>query len=267
MNHPDDGLLQSFVDGELTEAEREAVEGHVDACTSCANRRLGLQRQRRLVSRALGLLDEADVPVHEARAAVLARAGAPGAVSLPTSGRRPWWRSDLARAAGLVLALAGVASAAIPGSPVRRWLLPERTTPEVAPPPESLAPAAPEIEAEAEPQETGIELHTPEGRLRVSITGLAPGGQVEVILVDGDRSGVYAPTGASFTTTPGGVEARVDGPYVRVELARSLQDAEVEVGGALYLRKSGDRLELPGPGRDSAQARFRFEVPGARRGA
>ena len=36
-----------------------------------------------------------------------------------------------------------------------------------------------------------------------------------------------------------------------------------EVDGAIYLRKVGDRLELTGPGRDSTEAHFSFQVPEA----
>lgn len=260
----------SLVDGELFEG-RAAVRAHLEGCASCAGRLETLEHQRALIGDALRVLDADPGPVEVARRAVLARrAGTRRPPSRSEAGslraRRSWWQTDLARAAGLVLLLAGAASAAIPGSPVRTWiedrLGPE---PEAQPAPEVDAPEpAVPPSAEPAPQEAGIEVAALDGRLRISISGLASGGQVEVILVDGDRSGVYAPAGARFTTTPGGLEAQVDGGWVRVELARTVLAADVEVGGALYLRKSGDRLELPGPGVDSTEAQFRFQVPEAR---
>ena len=260
MTHPDDGILQSLVDGELSQLEAAEVRTHLDACSECATRLEGLRDERRLLADALVAPTPDPARVRAARQAVLARANGAGIAPV----RSAWWRGSLARAAGLVLALAGAASAAIPGSPVRVWLE-QRLDPV---PPE---PVAVEVEAGTEPtvaiepeealQEAGIQLGVEDGPLTVSITGLAPGARVEVLLVDADHSGVYAAAGARFSTTPGGLQAHVDGEYVRVELARSLEGADVEVDGSLYLRKQGDRLELPGPGSDSTEAHFRFQVP------
>lgn len=259
MNHPDDGRLQSLADGELTEAERADMEKHLDVCPPCLARLRTLEGERLLVGRVL----EADGPSPErqqaARRTVIERAAANARAA-----SRPWWRGNLARAAGLVLALAGAASAAIPTSPLRVWLQ-ERLAQPAPPAPESgpLTVTPPPVVPEpvAEVTEAGIQVGSVDAVLTVSITGIAPGGHLEVLLVDGQQSGVYAPEGSRFATTPGGLQADVDGEYVRVELSRTQPTATVEVDGALYLRKVGDRLELPGPGKDSTEARFRFQVP------
>lgn len=207
------------------------------------------------------------------------RAGRPAA-SPPTSvervprpprategpGRRAprWGRPELAKAAGLLLVFAAAAAAAIPGSPLRSWLVDVvRPTELASPAPESATGADAEAVSEpvGGPQEVGIQMDPGGGELVVSLSGLPPGAEVQVRLVPGIRSWVYAAEGARFQTRPGAVDAQVPGEYVRVELARTLALASVEVDGVLYLRKTGDRLELAGPQRDSTDAEIRFEVP------
>ncbi len=262
MNHPDDGVLQSFVDGELTAEAAAELRGHLERCPACAQRADDMGVERRIVSEALSEPDIDVFRIRAAREAVLDQAGE----AATSPGAAPWWRGSLTRAAGLVLLLAGAGSAAIPGSPVRVWLE-QRIDPPAEP---AVAPVAEPVEAapatpptESGPQEAGIQVEPGDGPFTVSITGLPAGAAVEVVLVDGRQSGVYAPEGSRFATTPGGLQAHVDGGYVRVELSRSLDDADVEVDGAIYLRKVGDRLELPGPGQDSTEAHFRFQVPNA----
>lgn len=176
------------------------------------------------------------------------------------SRRIGWVRPGLAKAASLVLLFAAAAAAAIPGSPVRAWLT-EVVGPRavVAPTPEPVT--EPAVAEPSAPQEVGIQMDPGGGALTVSISGLPPGAEVAVRLVGGIRSWVYAAEGARFQTRPGAVEAEVPGQYVRVELARSLALASVHVDGVLYLRKTGDRLELAGPKQDSTDAEIRFEVP------
>jgi anti-sigma factor RsiW len=181
-------------------------------------------------------------------------------------GRRAhgWARPALARAAGLLLVFAAAAAAAIPGSPLRSWLVEVIGPSEVeSPAPEPTAEPTEDVVSgpEGNPQEVGIQMDPGGGELVVSLSGLPPGAEVQVRLVGGIRSWVYAAEGARFQTRPGAVDAEVPGEYVRVELARSLALASVEVDGVLYLRKTGDRLELAGPRRDSTDAEIRFEVP------
>ena len=207
------------------------------------------------MSAALAELD-VEAPLTSARQSLAARARERARAP------RPWWRRDLAKAAGLVLAFAAAASAAIPGSPVRSWLGgetgAEASAEDVRVPP-APSPVAPP------PEEVGVRLAAAaDGSLTVSVVGLAPGGQVRVRLVDEEVSGVFAAEGARFRTSAGRVEAVVPGSYVRIELSRALATAAVEVDGALYLRKTGERLELAGPVPDSTDAEISFQVPDER---
>jgi len=255
MKHLDDGTLLALVDEDTSDVQRADAMRHLETCEECSLRSALLAEERRLVSAALAELD-VEPPLASARRALSARARAGASAS------RPWWRTGLAKAAGLVLAFAAAGSAAIPGSPVRSWLGLE-TGAEVATEDNPSA-TAPTVEAPA-PEEVGVRLAAAaDGSLTVSITGLVPGAQVRVLLVDEEASGVFAAEGARFQTSAGRVEAVVPGSYVRIELSRTLAVAAVEVDGALYLRKTGERLELAGPLPDTADAEISFRVPGRR---
>ncbi|HEV2146614.1 MAG TPA: zf-HC2 domain-containing protein, partial [Longimicrobiaceae bacterium] len=113
MSHTAEGSIQALLDGELSRAERAEVERHLDGCAACRAEADRLRAASTEFTAALGLLD---------RPAALERAY--HAVS-----RRRWRRwvgvdggQVLRRAAALVLGVATVASATVPGSPLRDWL-------------------------------------------------------------------------------------------------------------------------------------------------
>ncbi|HEX2184210.1 MAG TPA: zf-HC2 domain-containing protein [Chloroflexota bacterium] len=121
----DEGLLKTYLDGELTEAWREQVEAHVGGCASCTARLARLRQDGALVWNRLAALERAgtpgmDVPRRPAVEVVLARARRPQSwQELALT----WWRERVPRsvfsarplpmgaglAAGVVL-LAGVAA-------------------------------------------------------------------------------------------------------------------------------------------------------------
>jgi hypothetical protein len=110
MTHPTDQELLAFEDGELTAHRHRHVVGHLAECASCEDR-LGNWRAREL--RTTALLSALD---HRARGvtvdAVIARASASAAAE---------WRPLIAAGVALLL-LAGAATAAVPGSALRRYL-------------------------------------------------------------------------------------------------------------------------------------------------
>ena len=95
MSHVDDGILHSYLDGELSAAEAREVDAHVAHCPDCRRR---LDEERALIARAAELLAVATPPD---RALPPFRAGD---VKAPT---RLWWqvRLPLAWAATVALAL------------------------------------------------------------------------------------------------------------------------------------------------------------------
>jgi hypothetical protein len=258
MTHPDDGTLLALLDGELTADQQTSLDGHLGTCRSCARRRAELEAEFAMIGKALAAID-VEPPLAAARRAVEERR-ARRSTSVAAAGRR-FWGSNLARAAGLLLAFAAVASAALPGSPVRNWLGSirsvgvEEPTPAVSPEPTGSV-AEPSV-----PQEVGIQLVESGGPLTVSIRGLGEGGELVVHLVEGAGSGIYAEEGTRFQSGPGQVVVHVAGAWVRIELSRALDTAAIEVDGTPYLLKDGERLELAGPNADSTEAEIRFRVP------
>jgi len=95
MSHVDDGILHSYLDGELTPAEARGVDAHLAQCPECRRR---VDEERALIARAAELLAVATPPD---RALPPFRAGD---VKAPT---RLWWqvRLTLAWAATVALAL------------------------------------------------------------------------------------------------------------------------------------------------------------------
>ena len=222
--HLGEGTLQALLDGALPPGERPAAEAHLAACGECA---AAARELRALNERASALLAMGDVPAPVAQAQM----------SL--------------RAAVLVLALAGVAAAAVPGSPVREWLedavLPAKK--ETLAPSVGRAPAPPPRQAPAPGAPTGVSIRPDAGAVRVVLSGASPRLQVTARLVDGDRAEVLARgravPGARFRTGPGRIEVVGAGPgEIEVAIPRAARAASVEVNGRVLVAKDGDSLRV-----------------------
>jgi hypothetical protein len=154
-----------------------------------------------------------------------------------------------------VLALAGVAAAAVPGSPVRQWiqdavlsptpqqqpaLVPEPAPPAAAPAPEAASSAL-----------RGISIPPRDGGVRVVLENARRGLRLRVRLTDGAQGEAMAvgDTPARFGIGhPGAViRVMVPGPgEVRVALPRAARAAQVEVNGRVYAVKDGTlRARVP----------------------
>jgi TonB family protein len=117
MIHLDEGTIQTFLDDELPGRERAAVAAHIAECPACRAVHDELAHVRSTFSASVPVLDVASPPTP--LAAVRAARRSAGILT-----------PSLARAAVLVLVLAAAAAAAVPGSPVRQWLV---NAPEPAP--------------------------------------------------------------------------------------------------------------------------------------
>ena len=245
--HLAEGTLQALLDGELPPGERPAAEAHLAGCGECA----AAARELRAVNeRAAAILAGGDVaaPVAQAQMSLRARRARQ---------RQGHWgdaRRALLRAAVLVLALAGVAAAAVPGSPVRDWLvqtvLPAKKATRA--PDQRRAPAPPPRQADAPAAPTGISIRPDGGAVRVVLTGASPRLQVTARLVDGDLAGVLARgramSGARFRTAPGRIEVVDAGAgEIEVEIPRAARAATVEVSGRVLVAKEGDLLRVLAP--------------------
>jgi hypothetical protein len=255
-HHPDEGRLRALLDDELDESEASDVLGHLGTCPVCD---AAVRKAEEAQVLATALLDALDVaPPTERVRARLDEHRAEGAHA--KQAQRFWvGRSDLARAALLVLGFSGAVAAAVhPASPVRRWLAPEQA-------PLVIAPAAePAVTATAEPaREVGVRLVVPSTGVRVSLSGVASGSTIEVAWVEGGSASVYAPEGTSFTTAEalGRIEAQMtDRGSVRIELPRLAARASLVVDGTGYLEKTGERIDFPGPPALVEGPRVSFQV-------
>jgi anti-sigma factor RsiW len=243
--HLGEGTLQALLDGGLPPAERPAAEAHLAACGECA----AAARELRAVNeRAAALLAQADIPAPVAQAQMSLRA------RRLRAGRWGEARKALLRAAILVLGVAGVAAAAVPGSPVREWVeekvLPDRK--------QALQPTLGQTPAE-QPQQpaaasapSGVSIRPDAGVVRVVLTGASPKLRVTARLVDTDRAGVLArgkaASGARFRTAPGRIEVVNAGEgELEVEIPRDARAATVQVNGHVYVAKDGDSLRVLAP--------------------
>jgi TonB family protein len=106
MNHRSEGEIQAFLDDELTARERQDVAEHIMSCARCRGTHDELRQARSLFSDSIRRVDvEPPAPVLSTRRTVRLAAG------------------SLVRAAVLVLVVAAAAVAAVPGSPVREWVV------------------------------------------------------------------------------------------------------------------------------------------------
>ncbi len=256
MKHLDEGTLQALADGELAGGERRAAEAHLAGCGACAAELAALRADHATLGAALARADVAP-PTAAAQMSLRRRRAA---AQWAAEGRRA-----LLRAAMLVVALGGVAFAAVPGSPLRGWIAggkpPAPARPEVpalkprtAPAPGAPAPAA------------GVSILPDGGAVRVVLNGAARGLVVRTRLTSSELvevSATGAAAGARFRTAPGRIEVLGAGAgEIRIALPRGADAAVVEVDGRVYVAKEGAELRVTPPGAPAAtapEAEFRVE--------
>lgn len=237
MNHLDEGTLQSFLDDELATRDRAAAAEHMMGCAACRTAHDELRRANALFSEAMA---ELDVAVPEA----VAPRARPGR-GVARAGTR-----SFVKAAGLMLFLAAAASAAVPGSPVREWIVSAvgaapGTDPAPAPDVEAVAAEAPL----APP--AGLSIMPRSGQVVIEIAGL-DGTAIRVQQGTGEAVTVAA-RGAerdpSFRSAAGriGVRNGVGGELL-VELPATLASARVVVDGRVYARVVDGELRTLVPG-------------------
>ena len=236
MSHLDDGTLQAFLDDELAPSDRADVAEHMLGCEGCRTAHAELSRANALFTEAVSTLD-AEPPTRRASGA-LGRQARRGVGSF-------------VKAAGLILALAAAASAAVPGSPVRAWIEnvvdSEPDVAEVSPPP-ALPEAPPPVEAPAAP--AGVSIVLASGPVVVSLDGL----DAEVIRLEGAEgaaasvAGVGAQSDPVFRTGLNRVDV-VDGTggEIRVLLPVGAPGSRLVVDGQVYAEVAEGAIEARVP--------------------
>jgi hypothetical protein len=244
MGHVDEGTLQAWIDGELIGEDQTFVEAHVAVCATCAAELRTLRDLDLRVHEVLGSVTGVPTPDPAILVQIHRRARSRGVARLiPAS---------LMRAAVLLIALAGVVAAAIPGTPLRRWLedvlAPEPDQPAIAPAPPSEPPVAPPAPA---PLSGGSVLPS-EGAVTVRLRSPASGVGIRLELTNDTRAWVQwssANESVRSGTGTGWIEVRnVERGSVLVRIPRSVVQATLEVDGAVWWQKQGDDTVIPGPG-------------------
>jgi hypothetical protein len=238
MAHMNEGMLQAYLDDEV--GARAEIDAHLRVCAECAAELERLRSASRLFTSALSTGDVA-APAFAAFTAIRR------AHVEPAPRRSAFARVSLARAAVLLIGFAAVASATIPGSPVRDWLsdalrsagvLPEIEQPAASVVPDSQASAG-AVEQGSGP--AALSILPSEGRLRIVLTNVSAATNVRVRMISGDRALVQASGDAArarFRTGPGRIELIGIGKgEIIVDVPDGALDVRVESDGKVLFEK------------------------------
>jgi anti-sigma factor RsiW len=240
MTHIDEGVLQAYLDAEVTAGARAEIDKHLQGCSDCAAELGRLRGAALLFSNAVRHTDvQAPVLMAQARFAGVRRLERK-AVAAPAAGPR----RALARAAMFIVGLAAVAGAAVPGSPVRAWISDALVRAGLLDEPQSAAAPASPAEAPAVQRDasesTALAIDPVDGRVRVILKNVKPETSVTVSVIDGPRVVVEATGAASkarFRTGAGSLEMTgVDGGTIVVQIPRGVLDGLVQQDGKVIYR-------------------------------
>ena len=258
MSHAAEGSLQAFIDGELHGAAATALREHLAVCHACASELATLRAfsERAHVALALG-----DVHPHPERARALIASRPAARIRL----RRRFAAAGsfgLAKAAMLLIALAGAGAAVIPGSPLRDALqsafaraFGPSDTAEPEPVPARPATATRPI------QSFGVVPAA--GRVRIIVR--APEGAVLIRVreTDDELARIESEQGTpiSLRTASGRAELRnVANSTVTISIPRGVAQATIEIDDAVYVRKQNGTLQLVQPREGSSRVRIQIDA-------
>lgn len=252
MGHPDEGMIRALMDGEAVGQWKE-LRAHLDECPQCAATAGAQARAHGALVEALPFLD-VEPPMEKARARVLRR---------EAERRRPGvvLRRNLPRAASFVVLLTAGTAFALPGSPLREWLA--TTWKSVSGPGEAATEASPALEGvPPTPGTVGATIPATSDGLELRILELREGASVRVLLVEGNRAGIFAEEGTRFRSQAGRLEATQPPGDVTMEVPTDAAIVSIVVNGEVFLRKTAQGLELLGPVRDRTSTEIRFRPSG-----
>lgn len=246
MRHLDDDAIVALRDDASADAWTLA---HMDECATCVAEVAEARSRSGLIAEALATLD-GPVDLLAAKAATRARLdrGRPGRV-VPA-----WRRWPLGRAAILLLASAGAASA-LTWSPLRSLWSPTPSSTETESPP--AAAPAPALD----PQMSAIAVPVSDGRIDVIVRGAAPGSSLEVAWSVEVTARIVAPPGSGFTYADGRVEVDATAGPLRIELPRAASAATVVVGNRLFVERTASGVVVHEPVVERTEDIVRFVIP------
>lgn len=263
MSHAGEGSLQAYLDGELDGTATAELDRHLGACALCAGELESLRSVNSYAAGALALMEAPPAPMLQARAAIARQRTRGGSI-------RRIGGMSLAKAAMLLLALAGAGAAAIPGSPVRRAV--ESTIARVAqwlgtepvPVVQTGSQEAPADAPAVEIRTDGAGVLPENGTVRFVL--LPPAAPVDVIvsLSDADVARVETAmeqSDVSFRTRSGLIQVSGLGRgTVRVMIPRNAANATVELNGRVLVSKEGAVLTSAAPGATEAGEEIRLRI-------
>jgi anti-sigma factor RsiW len=256
MTHRSDAELQAYLDAELQGGDAADVAAHLMTCTECRSRLGELRLAGERLRAALAELESGLLP-DASRLPRSKRPAQPDVDRVASDSRVRPGRSgfgagrSLARAAVMLLAVAGAAAAVVPGSPLR--LLIERL---VSNPVVSIPVEPPDARAEPESVNPGIASVTvspAEGRVRVMVRQFPRGTVIRVRLEEGrdvrarllsGQEGVRFSVGTGSLYMVGSESGEPS--EILIDLPRGLNSATLEVDGKRELVASGGAFLRPG---------------------
>lgn len=237
MMHVEEGVLQAYLDDEVATGTRADIDRHLHSCSACADELNRLRGASLLFATALR---ESDV----AAPTLAAQARFAGVPRFQPQFATPRPRRAFARAALFVVGLGAVASAAVPGSPVRAWLNDALTRAGLLDEPQSAAAPATPTEAPAvergSVESTALAIDPVDGRVRIVLRNVNAATNVSVQTVENGRAVVEASgiaAKARFRTGAGLLEVDgIQGGSIVVQIPRGATRATVEQDGKIIFQ-------------------------------
>ncbi|MCI0434869.1 MAG: zf-HC2 domain-containing protein [Gemmatimonadetes bacterium] len=273
MSHLETGTLQNLLDGELSDADRTTVDAHLAACGSCAVELQELRVAATDFASAVALVD-VSAPLLRARAALDDAHGRVIDRGLRRAGLLTGAPAAFVKAAAVVLMLAGAASAAIPGSPVRRWASElfdraarlfgggEAESGQIAAPASQPGTGLDEV---AQDPIRGIRVAPANGGVRVALHSVTEGARISIRHTDDVLASVNftatvaAP--ANYRSSAGSIDVYgIPTTDVVIWLPRNLARATVEVDGRVYYTRRNGEERILGPGAESHDGGVTFQM-------
>ena len=235
--HLGDDRIDQLLHDELPEGERREARAHLATCAACTRRESEMAREDREIAGALAVLDH---PVERVDVGTIEHRARRGA--------QMRWRMAIAGAA----MFAATAAAAMPGSPVRRWLVTSLSSDDVVAPVATTPPSA--VAAEAG-DVRGVSIVVGDSA-DVVFDAWQGAGEIAIRVTEERELRVRARDGsAEFVVRPGGVRVRNDGSRARYEIdvPRAAASVRVIVAGRTVFARRG--VTSPGAA-DTVTVRF-----------
>lgn len=265
MGHPDKGDLLALLDGEIHGPGAREIQAHLERCPDCRAGLQALEVATKATAEALVLIDDEPHPGRVRDRLTIQAEPATRAAKRP--GSSPTWLPwSLPKAASIALLLTGAVATALPGSPVRRWLVQGW---------EALAGSGGQTFTQEDQRsgiqdsgsdtqsgfvpETGVGITALSQGVEIAIRDLSSSAALRVVWTDGTEAWVFAGEGTRFNRDEGLLEALSPPGDIRLEIPRTLQRVVVRLDGSVLLRKVGDEVEILGPVQERTPSEILFE--------